>query len=39
MTGALTGLKSAKRTLMNPDPFASGGICDDTDDAGEVEAK
>jgi hypothetical protein len=39
MTGAPTGLELAETTLMNPDPCASGGVCGDTEDAGEVEAE
>jgi hypothetical protein len=41
MTGASTGLESAETTLtlMNPGPCASGGVCGDTEDAGEVEAE
>ena len=39
MTGACTGLESAETTLTNPCPCASGGVCGDTDDAGEVEAE
>jgi len=39
MTGASTGLESADTTLTNPVPCASGGVCGDTDDAGEVDAE
>jgi hypothetical protein len=39
MTGASTGLESAEATLINPGACASGGVCGDTDDAGEVEAE
>jgi hypothetical protein len=39
ITGASTGLESAETTLTNPDPCASGGVCGETDDAGEVEAE
>jgi hypothetical protein len=39
MTGASTGLESADTNLTNPCPWASGGVCGDTDDAGEVEAE
>jgi len=39
MTGACTGLESAETTLTNPGPCASGGVCGDTEDAGEVEAE
>jgi len=41
MTGASTGLESAETTLTltNPGPCASGGVCGDTEDAGEVEAE
>lgn len=40
MTGAPTGLESAETTLMgNPGPCASGGVCGDTEDAGDVEAE
>jgi hypothetical protein len=39
MTGAPTGLESAETTLTNPAPCASGGVCGDTDDAGDVEAE
>jgi hypothetical protein len=34
-----TRLESAETTLMNPDPCALGGVCGETDDAGEVKAK
>jgi hypothetical protein len=33
------GLDSAEATLTSPGPCASGGVCGDTDDAGEVEAE
>ena len=33
------GLDSAEATLASPCPCASGGVCGDTDDAGEVEAE
>jgi hypothetical protein len=37
---ASKGLKSAKTTLQaNPGPCASGGVCSDTEDVGEVEAE
>lgn len=39
MTEASTVLESADTTLTNPGPRASGGICGETDDAGEVEAE
>src|SRR5579863_120214 len=39
MTGVSTGLKSAETTFRNPGPCASGGVCGDTDDAGDVEAE
>jgi len=39
MRGASSGLESADTTLTNPGPWASGGVCGETDDAGEVEAE
>jgi len=39
MTGAPIGLESADITLQNAGPCASGGVCGETDDAGEVEAE
>lgn len=39
MTGACTGLESAETTLTNPGPCASGGVCGDPEDAGEVETE
>jgi len=33
------GLESAETTLTNPGLCASEGVCDDTEDAGEVEAE
>ena len=35
----MIGLELAKTTLMNPDPCALGGICGDTNNAGDMEAK
>jgi hypothetical protein len=39
MTGASSGLGSADTTLMNLGLCASGGICSETDDVGEVNAE
>ncbi len=39
MTGAPIGLESADITLQNAGPCASGSVCGETDDAGEVEAE
>jgi hypothetical protein len=39
MTRASTGLESAETNLSNPGPYASGDVCGDTKDAGEVEAE
>ena len=39
MTGAPIGLESANTTLQNAGPCASGSVCGETDDAGEVEAE